>query len=74
MSCTIEIYDIVSYRLPDIGVTVHTNLGYTHYKKVSGFAGLFAALGWQYVRFGKGKRKARYDSWLRDSPPECIVQ
>jgi len=74
MSCTVEVYEIVNYPPPDTGVYVHTNLGYMHYAKAKGFFGLFAALGWQYVRFGKGKKKARYDSWVRDAPPECIVQ
>ena len=72
MSCTVEVYEIVNYPPPDTGVYVHTNLGYMHYKKVDGVFGMFEAIGWQYQRFGGGKRKARYDSWLRDEPPECI--
>ncbi len=62
MSCTVEVYEIVTYRPPDTGVYVHTNLGYMHYAKAKGFFGLFAALGWQHQQFGKGKKKARYDS------------
>lgn len=70
MSCTIEIYDIVKYRT-DRCVFVHTNLGYM--QAADGYEGLFAALCWQYQRFGQGKRKARYSSWLRDGPPECAL-
>lgn len=72
MSCIIEVYDIVQHR-GGRSTTVHTNLGYTTYKTWKGALGLFAVLGWQYQRFGKGKKKARYDSWLRDVPPECVV-
>ncbi len=71
MSCTVEVYEIVTYPPPNTGVNVHTNLGYMHYTKVDGVFGMFEAIGWQYQRFGKGKRKGRYDSWLRDAPPEC---
>lgn len=69
LSCTIEVYDIVKYRTDNV-VFVHTNLGYMHYTSADGAAGLCFALGWQYR---KGKRKTRYDSWLRDDPPECRV-
>ena len=73
MSCVIEVYDITQYRSPARYTSVHTNLGYTHYMNAEGVSGLFKCVGFQYIRFGKGKKKARYDSWLRDGPPECVV-
>lgn len=73
MSCVVEVYDIVQHR-EYRSTTVHTNLGYASYKTWKGAIGLFFTVGWQYMRFGKGKKKTRYDSWLRDGPPECIVK
>jgi len=73
VSCVIEVYGIVQHR-EGRSTTVHTNLGYASYKTWKGASGLFSSVGWQYQRFGEGKKKARYDSWLRDGPPECIVK
>ncbi len=85
MTCVLEVYDICVQR-GECCVMVHTNLGYGHYYqgptvlRADGFEthhpgqdwrGLLRVIAWQGVR-GVVKRKARYDSWLRDGPPECV--
>ncbi|KKM21349.1 hypothetical protein LCGC14_1636340, partial [marine sediment metagenome] len=60
MSCVIEVYDIVQHR-EGRSTTVHTNLGYATFKTWRGVIGLLVEIGWQYQRFGKGKKKVRYD-------------
>ena len=81
MSCVLEVYDIVKQRGTSC-VMVHTNLGYIHYYDdpsvlrytSSDWRGLLKVITWQLwpIVYSKVRRKARYDSWLRDGPPECV--
>jgi len=73
LSCIIEVYDIVQHR-EGRSTTVHTNLGYVSFKTWKGASGLFDAVGWQYRLATEKERRKKFDSWLRDGPPGCIVQ
>ena len=85
MTCALEVYDICVQRGTSC-VMVHTNLGYGHYyqgptvlradglvthHRGQDWRGLLRVIAWQSVHGGL-KRRARYDSWLRDGPPECV--
>ena len=79
MSCVLEVYDVVWQRSPaGRYVHIHTNLGYSHYENTDGWVGLLKCVGWQVYPVAAAKmmgstvkRRARYDSWLWDGPPEC---
>lgn len=77
----LEVYDIVKQWGTSV-VVVHTNLGYIHYyddpsvQRYTGsdWRGLLQVIAQQVypIVWGKVRRKARYDSWLRGGPPECV--
>ena len=73
MSCTLEVYDVCRQTGRKWVVMVHTNLGYIHYSDDEDWRGLLKVITWQLwpIVWSKVKRKACYDSWLRDGPPEC---
>ena len=71
MSCTIEVYDVVRHRDPATYTSVHTNLGYTHFHMINTISGLLNCISWQWHLATEKERRKRYDSWLRDGPPEC---
>ena len=72
MSCIVEVYDITQHR-EGRSTTVHTNLGYTTFTTWKGAFGVVSTVGWQYRLATEKERRTKFDSWLRDGPPECTV-
>jgi len=66
----IKIYSLTRQRpwpdgTPWPSVSIHTNIGYTHYLVARGLAGFISQMGWLYVHYyPKTKDKAPVDKWM----------
>lgn len=88
MTCALEVYDICVQRGTSCvmvhtnlgyihyyqGPTVLRADGLETHHVGEDWRGLLKVIAWQLwpIVHSKVKRKARYDSWLRDGPPECV--